>query len=80
MARKITTHAFAAIMAALANILSFPPFLLPLGAGSFLHFTQLPILIAGIFAGPVAGLMAGGVGGLSMSFLLAQPFPLLLVA
>jgi len=62
---------FAAIMAALANILSFPPISIPISLGTFetsIHFSQLPILISGILAGPMSGMIAGAAGGLYMSF------------
>lgn len=65
-------------MAALANILSVPPIAIPIALGTFqssIHFTQLPIFIAGILAGPAAGLMTGAVGGLSMSFVFAPGIP-----
>jgi len=54
-------------MAALANILSVPPIAIPATVGTFetsIHFSQLPIFISGILAGPTAGLIAGAVGGL----------------
>ena len=63
--------AFAALMAALSNILSIAPFTIPISAGPFpteIHFTQLPIFLSGILAGPFAGLLTGAVGGLYMSF------------
>jgi LytS/YehU family sensor histidine kinase len=58
-------------MAALANILSVPPIAIPITLGNFpteIHFTQLPILIAGILGGPAAGLVTGVIGGLLSSF------------
>lgn len=61
--------AFAAVMAALSNILSVEPFAIPIAAGPFsskIHFTQLPIFISGILGGPWAGLLTGAVGGLYM--------------
>ena len=60
--------AFLALMAALANVLSFPPIALPVTPDITVHFSQLPIFIAGILTGPVGGLMAGAIGGLYMSF------------
>lgn len=72
--RKLT---FAALMAALSNILSFPPFVIPITLGPFstaIHFTQLPIFLSGVLAGPLAGLITGGVGGLYMSFSTGIPF------
>jgi uncharacterized membrane protein len=55
-------------MAALANILSFPPIALPITPEITVHFSQLPVFIAGIVTGPAGGLMTGAVGGLYMSF------------
>lgn len=69
---KVKVLTFAALMAALANILSLPPIAIPLTVGTFetsIHVSQLPILISGILAGPAAGLIAGSVGGLYMSFM-----------
>lgn len=68
--RQAKLLAFAALMAALSNILSIAPFTIPVSAGSFpteIHFTQLPIFISGILAGPLAGLLTGAIGGLYMS-------------
>ena len=68
---------FSAMMAAVSNILSLPPFVIPLSVGPFstiVHFTQLPIFLAGILAGPWAGIIAGGVGGLYMSYSAGIPF------
>jgi riboflavin transporter FmnP len=62
--------AFAALMAALSNILSVEPFAVPIPASPFppkVHFTQLPIFLSGIIAGPWAGMLTGAVGGLYMS-------------
>jgi LytS/YehU family sensor histidine kinase len=61
----------AALMAALSNILSTELFTIPLAVGpivSRVHFTQIPIFLSGILAGPWAGLLTGAVGGLYMSF------------
>jgi len=69
---KVKILTFAALMAALANILSVPPIAIPATVGTFetsIHFSQLPIFISGILAGPAAGLIAGAVGGLYMSFM-----------
>jgi len=58
-------------MAALTNILSIPPLAIPLAIGGFesaIHFSQLPIFICGILAGPFYGLITGAVGGLFMSY------------
>ena len=60
--------AFIALMATLANVLSFPPVALPVTPEVTVHFSQLPIFIAGILTGPVGGLMTGAIGGLYMSF------------
>jgi len=69
--RRIKILTFAALMAALANILSVPPMAIPIALGTFetsVHFSQLPIFISGILAGPASGLITGAVGGLYMSF------------
>jgi len=64
-----------AFMAALANMLSVPPIAVTVAPGVIVHFTQLPIFIGGILAGPVGGLMTGAVGGLYMSLVVARiPF------
>lgn len=66
---KAKTVAFVAVMAALANVLSFPPFAIPLQFGAFpssIHFFQVAIFICAILAGPLAGLIAGTIGGLYM--------------
>jgi uncharacterized membrane protein len=55
-------------MAALANVLSVPPIAVPITQGITVHFTQLPIYLAALLAGPVAGLITGAVGALYMSF------------
>jgi len=71
LANKTKTIALVAVMAALANVLSVPPIAIPITLGNFpteIHFTQLPILIAGILAGPAAGLITGAIGGLLSSF------------
>jgi uncharacterized membrane protein len=54
-------------MATLANVLSFPPIALPVTPEITVHFSQLPIFIAGILTGPIGGLMTGAIGGLYMS-------------
>ncbi len=66
-----------ALMAALSTILSLPPLVIPVTIGTFpseIHFTQIPILISGILAGPWAGLLTGAIGGLYMSFSVEIPF------
>jgi len=68
--KKAKTVAFAALMAALANVISLPPLAVPLQIGGFtsaVHFFQLAIFLCGILAGPWAGLVGGAVGGLYMS-------------
>jgi len=76
---KIKKLSFIGLMAALANVLSVPPIAIPLGGQSSIHFTQLPILVAGVFAGPTAGLLTGAVGGLSMSFVFVPRIPFIIV-
>jgi len=69
---KTKTLTFVALMAALANVLSIDPIAIPinlLGFQTSIHFSQLPIFIGGILAGPIAGLMTGAIGGLYMSFM-----------
>ena len=69
--KNIKVLTFAAFMAALTNVLSVPPISIPIVLGPFessIHFSQLPIFISGILAGPAAGLVTGFVGGLYMSF------------
>jgi LytS/YehU family sensor histidine kinase len=56
-------------MAALANVMSFPPLAIPLQLGEFtsaVHFFQLAIFLSGILAGPWAGVLSGAIGGLYM--------------
>ena len=68
---RTKTLTFVAVMAALANILSVPPFAVPIAIGSYetsIHLTQIPIMLTGILAGPWAGMLTGAVGGLYMSF------------
>jgi len=68
--RRTKLLVFAALMAALANVLSVPPLAIPLELGGFtsaFHFFQLAIFVCGILAGPWAGLISGAVGGLYMS-------------
>jgi hypothetical protein len=74
MKSKIIT--FAALMAALTNILSLEPFAIPIVFGPFVsksHFSQLPIFLSGCLAGPWAGFLTGAIGGIYMSFT-AVPF------
>jgi len=66
-----------AMLAALANILSLPFLTIPLVIGpvnSTVHFTQLPIFLSGILAGPWAGFITGAIGGLYMSYSTGIPF------
>jgi len=66
-----------ALMIALSNILSTPPFVIPFVIGTLnsnIHLTQVPILISGILAGPWVGLVTGALGGLYMSFSTEIPF------
>jgi len=65
---KTRTLPLIALMAALANVLSLPPIALSITPEITVHFSQLPIFIAGILTGPAGGLMTGAVGGLYMSF------------
>lgn len=67
----------AALMAALANILSTEVLTIPIVIGPFaskIHLTQLPIFISAALAGPVAGLLTGAIGGLYMSYTVGIPF------
>jgi len=67
----------AALMAALANILSTEPLTIPIVVGPFaskLHLTQLPIFMSAAIAGPLAGLLTGAIGGLYMSYAVGVPF------
>jgi LytS/YehU family sensor histidine kinase len=69
--------AFTALMIALSNILSAPPFVIPVVVGALnsnIHLTQIPILLSGILAGPWVGLMTGALGGLYMGFSSEMPF------
>jgi riboflavin transporter FmnP len=74
---RTKTLTLIALMAALSTILSLPPLVIPVTIGTFpseIHFTQIPILISGILAGPWAGLLTGAIGGLYMSFSVEIPF------
>ena len=67
---RTKTIALVALMAALSIILSITPFAIPIVIGPFsskIHFSQIPIFISGILAGPWAGLLTGAIGGLYMS-------------
>ena len=71
MADRIKKLSLVALMAALANVLSVPPIAIPLSIGTFetsIHFSQLPIFVAGILAGMTGGLVTGAVGGLFGAF------------
>jgi uncharacterized membrane protein len=63
-------------MAALANILS-GPLAIPVPPLA-IHFSQLPIFIAGILGGPAVGLVTGAVGGLASSFVFLPQIPFIL--
>ncbi|MCW4041120.1 MAG: ECF transporter S component [Candidatus Bathyarchaeota archaeon] len=66
-----------AVLAALANILSLQFLTIPLVIGPFnssVHFTQLPIFLSGILAGPWAGFVTGLIGGIYMSYSAGIPF------
>ena len=57
-------------MAALANVLSFPPLAIPIELGGFasaFHFFQLAIFVCSVLAGPWAGMLSGAIGGVYMS-------------
>jgi hypothetical protein len=74
---RTKTITFIAIMVALSNILSAPPFVIPIAIASIntaIHFTQLPILISGVFFGPWLGLLTGFLGGVYMSYSTGNPF------
>ena len=61
---------FAALMAALANVLSVEPFVIPVVLGPFvsrIHLSQLPVFLSGCLAGPWAGMVTGAIGGIYMS-------------
>jgi uncharacterized membrane protein len=71
LADRIKKLSLVALMAALANVLSVPPIAIPLSIGTFetsIHFSQLPIFVAGILAGMTGGLVTGAVGGLFGAF------------
>lgn len=71
MADRTKMLSLVALMAALANVLSVPPVAIPLSIGTFetsIHFSQLPIFVAGILAGMTGGLVTGAVGGLFAAF------------
>jgi hypothetical protein len=67
----------AALMAALANILSTEVLTIPFAVGplaSRIHFPQLPIFIGAALARPYAGLLTWAIGGLCMSYSVGIPF------
>lgn len=75
MATRAQVLTLVALMAALANVLSVPPIAVPIAPRITVHFTQLPIYLAALLAGPAAGLITGAVGALYMSSFVAQiPF------
>lgn len=63
-------------MAALSNILALVT--MPLGAFT-IHLIQLPILLAGLAAGPYFGGLVGFVSALVMAFTLPVPNPYILL-
>ncbi len=68
---------FAALMAALTNILSLDFLVIPIIIGPFasrIHISQLAILVSGTFAGPLSGLLTGAIGGIYMSYSVSIPF------
>lgn len=75
MASRLKNLTLVAVLAALANILSAPPFAISLGLRPEIHFTQFPILVAAMLAGPVAGLLTGAIGGLLSSFFVLPEIP-----
>jgi uncharacterized membrane protein len=67
---KTKTIAFVALMAALASVMSYPPFAIPIQFGTFnssIHFFQLAIFVCAILSGAWAGAFSGAVGSLYMS-------------
>jgi thiamine transporter ThiT len=74
---RTRTITLVAVLGALANILSLQFLTIPLLIGPFnssVHFTQLPIFLSGILAGPWAGFVTGLIGGLYMSYSAGIPF------
>jgi uncharacterized membrane protein len=68
---------FAALMAALTNILSLDFLVIPIIIGPFasaIHISQLAVLVSGTFAGPLSGLLTGAIGGIYMSYSRGIPF------
>ena len=66
---RVKVTSFAALMGALAIVLSVPPLAIPISFGAFessVHFFQLAVFLSGILAGPVAGMISGAVGGIYM--------------
>jgi len=75
---KTKAIALVALMAALANILSVG---ITITLGTFttaIHFSQLPIFMAGILGGPIAGLMTGAIGGVVSSFVILPKIPFII--
>ncbi|MFW6110468.1 MAG: ECF transporter S component [Thermoproteota archaeon] len=67
---KVKALSLTAILGALANVLAFPPVAIPIAIGSFessIHFSQIPIFLCGVLAGPVYGLIVGALGGFFMA-------------
>ena len=76
-ANRTKVIVFAALMAALANILSLDFFVIPIAIGPFaskIHIGQLAVLVSGVFAGPLSGLLTGTIGGVYMSYSVSIPF------
>jgi thiamine transporter ThiT len=74
---RTRTITLVAVLGALSNILSLQFLTIPLLIGplnSSVHFTQLPIFLSGILAGPWAGFVTGLIGGLYMSYSAGIPF------
>lgn len=59
-------------MSALANVLGFPPFSIPLGEAK-IHFMQLPIIFAGLALGALAGGVVGFIGAAVSAFVFPPP-------
>ena len=68
--KQIKVLSFAALMGALAIVLSVPPLAVPISLGSFesyIHFFQIAVFLSGILAGPFAGAISGAIGGTYMA-------------
>ncbi len=60
------------ILSALANVLGFPPFSIPLGEAK-IHFMQLPIIFAGLAIGALGGGVVGFIGAMVSAFVFPPP-------